>query len=408
MKVGIIGCGAAGMIAALSASYQGHLVTILEKNSTPGKKLLSTGNGKCNYTNEDISVEYYNDNAKILFESVYKICNKEDTIKLLKDIGVEPYNKRGYIYPRSEQASSVVNCLIGGLKRNGVNVIYNCDIKDIRHTDKFYVSTEDSEYIFDKLIIAAGSNAAPKTGSDGSGYGLAIKLGHKIKKPLPALCGLKCKGIDFKSVSGVRCRATVTLVCDGQEIRSDIGELQLTDYGLSGIPIFQISGKALRLLDDGHNVSVRVDYASEYKYDDLLEEFDFSRAYLEKDGALQTFLEGFINSKLANMFYKEANYDLKNNTSLEAKRNNIKKIVDLVKNSEYEVTGHRGFDNCQVCTGGIYTEDIDETLESKICKDLYFAGEIIDVNGDCGGYNLQWAWSSGYLAGLVGLTKKRN
>lgn len=398
MDVGIIGAGASGMMAAVTAASNGNRVTVFEKNSKAGKKLLSTGNGKCNFTNRNIDAGCYNDNSMDLFESVYNEFDIESTITFFEKIGITSYEKNGYLYPRSEQASSVVECLSAELNRNKVNVIYDCKVVSIEYKTKFYVYTDKECYSFDKLIIAAGSNAAPKTGSDGSGYGYAIKLGHTVKKPLPALCGLKCKGTDFKSISGVRCQAKVTLTSDGEIIRSDSGELQLTEYGVSGIPVFQISGDALRLLDDGHSVAVRVDYANEYTFDDLLKYIKEKRLNLTMGTSLNTCLEGFINNKLADRFVKDSMiYD----NSKAEEGIDCYKLAKLLKESEYMVTGHRGFDNCQVCSGGVLCTEVNDNLESKLIKGLYFAGEILDVNGICGGYNLQWAWSSGYVAGRL-------
>ena len=400
MNVGIIGCGASGMIASISASKKGHKVTILEKNDKPGKKLLSTGNGKCNFTNEDIKPDYYNECARELFEKIYNSFDKNDVISLFEKIGISSYCKNGYVYPRSEQAASVVNCLKAELNNRNINVIYNCKIDSISYDGKFNVYTADNTYVFDKLIIAAGSNAIPKSGSDGSGYGYAIRLGHKVKKPLPSLCGLKCTGVNFKIISGVRCQARVTLKSDGEPIKSDMGELQITDYGVSGIPVFQISGEAIRFLDEGHDVRVCVDYAPDYEYEKLVEYLNNRLANINNK-PIDEFLDGFINNKLAIMVKQEI--ESNSNLSFDSitDSNIIQKIADVLKNSEYIVKGHRGFDNCQVCSGGIYIDDLKATLESKICPGLYFAGEIIDVNGDCGGYNLQWAWSSGYVAGLL-------
>lgn len=400
MNVGVIGAGASGMMAAITVARSGHTVTILEKNSIPGKKLLSTGNGKCNFTNMNMHADYYNEEGRALFESVYSKFNIDATLDFFSSIGIVAYNKNGYIYPRSEQASSVSSCLNNELARNDITVQYDCKIDSIKHMTQFYVYTENDCYVFDKLIIATGSNAVPKTGSDGSGYGLAIKLGHTVKKPLPALCGLKCTGADFKALSGVRCQARVKLeTLLGQSIE-DVGELQHTDYGISGIPVFQISGEALRRLDEGQEVSIIVDYAPEYSYEELVDYLE-KRAEELKDKDITMFLDGMFNNKLCNYFINEAYPARKGNVVGINSEYQIRKIVNAIKNQRFYVKGHRGFDNCQVCTGGILCSEVKESLESAIVDGLYFAGEILDINGMCGGYNLQWAWSSGYVAGML-------
>lgn len=399
MKVGIIGCGASGMMAAITAARKGYNVIVFEHGEKPGKKLLSTGNGKCNFTNGILSAENYNSEGKMLFSDVYKCFTREDTITFFNSIGIVEYQKNGYYYPRSEQASSFVNCLLDEIKRLNITIYYNVDPKIDKKKEKYIVEIDKKCFDFDRIIIAAGSNAAPKTGSDGSGYSLAIKLSHTVKKPLPALCGLKCKGADFKQISGVRCKARVSLYSNDTFVKEDLGELQLTDYGISGIPVFQISGQALRLVDLSNAVYVNVDYAPEYSMDDLILALK-NRAILLNEKSADKLLEGMFNSKLCEFFIKELGI-YTNIKCAEISTESIVSLANIIKASKYIVSGHRGFDNAQVCSGGVICDELKPTLESKINKGLYFAGEIIDVNGDCGGYNLQWAWSSGYVAGCL-------
>ena len=401
MKVGIIGAGASGMMAAITAAKNGHDVTILEHNDIVGKKILATGNGKCNFTNTNMGADFYSKSSKSLFNNIYNQFDLEKTLEFFKGIGILPYCKNGYYYPRSEQAKSVVECLISELKRRGVKLVTGCEIVKIVTRGGFSVYTlDDKTYNFDKLIIAAGSNAMPKSGSDGSGYGLAIKLGHTVKKPLPALCGLKCTGADFKELSGVRCQAKVKLETLIGESIEDIGELQHTDYGISGIPVFQISGEALRRLDEGMEVSIVVDYAPDYSYEELVDYLK-TRADELKDADIVNFLDGMFNSKLCEYFIIEAYSERNGHVASICKDYLIERLAKVIKKQRYFVKGHRGFDHCQTCTGGIPCNEVKNTLESNIVNGLYFAGEILDVDGICGGYNLQWAWSSGYVAGRL-------
>ncbi|MDO4188397.1 MAG: aminoacetone oxidase family FAD-binding enzyme [Lachnospiraceae bacterium] len=400
MKIGIIGCGAAGMMAAITATKNGHIVTVFESNDSAGKKLLATGNGKCNYTNFEMNESFYNNDGKALFNDVYNRFDINETLKFFEEIGIYPLNKNGYYYPRSEQAVSVVRCLREKINKLGVNVKYNSKVDRIIKNDKFIVCCNNNNFEFDRIIVCAGSNANPSTGSDGSGYGLAIKLGHFVKKPLPSLCGLKCSGDEFKYISGVRCHAKVTLFCDDLEIKSDEGELQLTDYGLSGIPVFQLSGEALRLLDAGGDIQINVDYIPEFSYEELTTVL-CERINNLKDSKMNRLLDGLINSKVAENAIKTCGYNLDENIIKYNKDTLVSDLINSLKLKKYTVKGHRGFDNCQVCTGGVVCEEIKSTLESKIIEGLYFAGEILDVDGMCGGYNLQWAWSSGYVAGLL-------
>ena len=403
MNVGIIGAGASGVIAAITAKRNKHNVTLLEHNSQPLKKLLSTGNGKCNFTNKTIDESFYEEGQGELFKSVYSKFNLNDTLEFFNEIGVVAYERNGYFYPNSEQAKSVYDCLYRELVRNGIEAVYDCEITRIIKSDKFKVIYNDGKALtFDKLIIAAGSNAMPKSGSDGSGYGLAIKLNHTVKKPLPALCGLKCEGSDYKILSGVRCRASVNLFVNDVKVMSDEGELQHTDYGISGIPVFQISSKALRELDNKARVKVIADYMPAL-CTKMLHEMLESRFDRLSDVSVSTFLDGMLNSKLCEFILKKtcSNDEYNNIVSSLNKDKFIDTLINNIKSCEYIVKGHRGFDNCQVCSGGVVLDEVKETLESKLVDGLYFAGEILDIDGKCGGYNLQWAWSSGFVAGLL-------
>ena len=403
MNVGIIGAGASGVMAAIIAKRNNYKVTLLEHNQQPLKKILSTGNGKCNFTNKNIDETFYGEEQRDLFKNVYSRFNLSDTLKFFDEIGIVAYEKNGFFYPNSEQARSVYDCLCREIERNKIETIYNLNITKVIKKDKFFVYLHDGNvYAFDKLIIAAGSNAMPKSGSDGSGYGLAIKLNHTVKKPLPALCSLKCSGDDFKILSGVRCRARVTLYINGDKVMSDEGELQHTDYGISGIPVFQISSKALRELDNKADVSVLTDYMPSYCTEKLREMLTL-RYDMLSDVSIRGFLDGMFNTKLCEFIIKKtcSQCDFDNKVSSQNKDKFIDSLINNIKSCEYKVRGHRGFDNCQVCSGGVVLSEVKDTLESKLVEGLYFAGEILDVDGKCGGYNLQWAWSSGFVAGLL-------
>ena len=403
MDVGIIGGGASGVMAAITARRNKNNVTLLEHNSKPLKKILSTGNGKCNFTNKTVDELFYGEGQRELFNSVYSKFDLKKTLEFFDEIGIVAYEKNGYFYPNSEQAKSVYDCLSRELLRNDIEVICDINITEIIKKDKFNVIFNDGNILtFDKLIIAAGSNAMPSSGSDGSGYGLAIKLNHTVKKPLPALCGLKCEGNEHKILSGVRCRARVSLFVNDLKVMSDEGELQHTDYGISGIPVFQISSMALRELDNKAKVKVIVDYMPAYSVEKLREMID-SRFESLSDTCVSTFLDGMFNSKLCEYILKKTCYEpyFNNMVSSLNKDKFIDTLINTVKNCEYIIKGHRGFDNCQVCSGGVVLDEVKDTLESKLVDGLYFTGEILDVDGKCGGYNLQWAWSSGFVAGLL-------
>lgn len=402
MKIGIIGGGAAGMMSAIIAARNGHNVTIIEHNQKLGKKILATGNGKCNFTNQDMDLYHFgaSDENIDFIKTVYNRFDKDAVLSFFDKIGIAPFEKNGYFYPRSEQASSVAEALYAELMANSVNIVTECNIKELYKDNKFIISTDKGGFKFDKLIVATGSMASPKSGSDGSGYEIAKSFGHKLIKPLPALCGLKCEGKFFKAVAGVRCRAMVSLYIDDEYVRGEIGELQLTDYGVSGIPVFQISADAVRALDEGSDVSVEIDFYNESSdiYD--TENMIRHRIKCNPEKTADEFLAGVFNKKLIKMLIMQCGIEPSIKCS-ELNYEDIECLSELINCFNVKVIAANA-DNAQICSGGVDIAELKDTLESKICEDLYFAGEIIDVNGDCGGYNLQWAWSSGYVAGFVG------
>lgn len=401
MKVGIIGGGAAGMMSAITAAKNGHNVTIIEHNQKLGKKILATGNGKCNFTNQDMNLYHFgaSDEDVDFIKAVYSRFDRDSVLSFFNEIGIAPFEKNGYYYPRSEQASSVAEALYSEVLTHSVNVVTECNIKEAYKDSKFVIATDKGKFKFDKLIIAAGSMASPKTGSDGSGYNLAKAFGHRIIKPLPALCGLKCEGKFFKGVAGVRCRAMVSLYIDDEFVRAEEGELQLTDYGVSGIPVFQISADAVRALDEGSDVSVEIDFYKESS--DIYDTEDMIRYRIEcnPDKTADEFLNGVFNKKLIQMLISQCGINLNTKCS-ELNTEDIECLAELINTFNVKVLSPNA-DNAQICSGGINCNELKNSLESKLCDGLYFAGEIIDVNGDCGGYNLQWAWSSGYVAGCL-------
>lgn len=405
MNVGVIGCGAAGMMAAITAARAGHKVTIFEHNSKAGKKILTTGNGKCNFTNKNINASNYNAEARELFEQVYSEFTNRDALDFFDEIGITPFEKNGYYYPRSGQASSVVSELIYEINKLKIKLKFNVNITKVEKGTCFKVTANDYAYEFDRLIIATGSKAAPLTGADGSGYDLAKELGHTVITPKPALCGLTTDTEGFTSMSGVRCNAKVSLFINEELKKSEIGEIQFTDYGISGIAIFQLSDLVVKALynlkkAEEKKVYIGIDFAPDMEKDKLAE-YLTRRKNNNPEKSTKELLEGFVNSNVA--LYIAGLY---NSVASESKLGSdtskqMDILADIIKCVKMRVSGNLSFDKCQVCSGGIPCNELKSTLESKICDGLYFAGEIVDVNGDCGGYNLQWAWSSGAVAGSM-------
>lgn len=397
----IIGAGASGLMAAAAAASKGARVALLEHKDDIGKKILATGNGRCNFTNTDMSVNKFH-GSKALIKNGLSQFNYADTIRFFKELGIPAYDNAGYIYPNSRQAASVVAAFRMELMRLHVDVKTGINITDIKPADDrtgYCIQTDKGSFKSKRLIIACGLTASPKLGSDGSLFRQIEALGHHIQKPLPALCGFSCDGLNFKKITGVRCDATVASVIDGQMTEQNTGELQLADYGISGIPVFQISSLMSRALDKGQKVEVIIDFLPAFS-DDELNGYIKDRSITTTDNrSLNEMLNGLLNNKLLlELIHKSGVSPDKKGRLLTD--DDCKSLTRSIKHTAVSVKKPRGAEFAQVCAGGIYTKEIDvRTLESKIHPGLYFCGELLDVDGICGGYNLQWAWTSGYIAG---------
>lgn len=400
MKVGIIGGGASGMIAALSAASQGAFVTLIEHMPRIGKKLLLTGSGKCNISNIDMSLEHFHSHNPNFVSNIFAECSPEETLSFLENLGLYMKVRNGYYYPYSEQASGVLDTFRFALRDCGVNILTDENVADIKVSDNgFRIFTANNKYDFDRIIISCGSKSYSKTGSDGTGYQLAEKLGHTVIKPLPALTQLTCKEKMFNSLAGIRTKAGVKLVetSNGHILGSDTGELQLTKTGISGIPVFNISYLAAEELSKNNKISAVIDFMPDLSNDELIDLMK-KRIIRYPDRILDEMFSGLLHKNIGFVILKKLGYELSGQVkNLEEKA--IKKICSYVKNFECQIISTGDFENAQVVYGGVDTREIYNTLESKIVKNVYFTGEILDVSGDCGGYNLTWAFTSGILAG---------
>ena len=400
-KLIVIGGGASGMMAAISAAKLGAEVTILEHKDKLGKKILSTGNGKCNFTNEDQNISHYHARELEFVQTVLRQFDYNKTLDFFMNLGIIPKKKNGYYYPNSNQASSILDVLLLEINRLGIKVITDCEIKTIDERKGFVIYTNVGRFNADRIIISTGSKAASHTGSDGSGYDIAKEYGHRIRPVLPALVQLQCRGKFFKKLAGVRSDAKISLYVDGNMTASDTGELQLTDYGISGIPVFQISRFASIALYEKKSTEVLIDFLPDMDETEV-KGYLISRLMNKdiQDINLEDALIGMLNKKLIYVIIKEAGLDPVGKNS-DITLDDIDALIRNIKAFKVLISASNSFDKAQVCTGGVDCGDIDaESLESKIVPGLYFAGELLDVDGDCGGYNLQWAWSSGYVAGI--------
>lgn len=474
----VIGAGASGMMAAIQAAKKGSgkgkdgciRVALLEVLARPGKKILATGNGKCNLTNYKLDDSCYHTDSGSVADilGVISRFDSEAVTVFFRDEGMLVRDRDGYVYPYSEQAASVLDCLRQCLVKYGVELICGCEITSVKKNgDEFAISgiirdieaenrraeakknggRKDSKKAggdrndkaksvacgkerdvaqpvrlsctAGRLIVATGSAAGGvcdqgactagnthDTGKSNSvlGYDIARSFGHHIIKPLPALVALGCEESFFKEISGVRAKGEIRLLIDGRCVASDTGELQLTDNGISGIPVFQVSRYAVAALAAGKcRVQAELDFMPEYGERELIEYIDRIRADIGsavdiqktvKKGnvpGLADILTGLVNKKLMNLLIKLSG-------------GRTEALAGLIKHFKVNVINSKGVTSAQVCSGGVRLDEVNTaTMESKLCHGLYFCGEVLDVDGCCGGYNLQWAWSSGCVAGAMSL-----
>lgn len=398
----IIGGGAAGIVAAISARRLGANVTILERNPRIGKKILATGNGRCNYTNINTEVAHYSGNNPDFVKEILAQFTVSDTINFFTKLGISPLiEDKGKVFPRSEQASSILDVFLYELNELGVRLKTDTLVKAIhRQKGKYLITTDNGEeFIADKVIITTGGKAMPSSGSDGRGYDLAEGLGHSTVEIFPALVQLKLAGDFFKQIAGVKIVGTAELILQDKILSQDRGDILFTNYGISGPPILQLSRLAGQLLKDGAEPELKISLIDNLTAEALKNDLE-NRWQTKPDKPLDFSLVGLINKRLIPIILKNAGITkLKKSVSTLTPAEQAR-ILNSLTDFRLKIRGTKGFTSAQVTAGGINTDEINPlTLESKINKGLYFAGEIIDIDGECGGYNLQWAWSSGYIAG---------
>lgn len=400
MKLAIIGGGAAGMAAAIEAAYTNaeNEIIIIERFDRLGKKILATGNGRCNYSNINADINnYYGKNRNF---AVYALeeYSVNDTINFFNRLGVFPKEeKEGKLYPFSDQASSVSDALRNELARLEIKIITGFYAVGIKRTKKgFRIESKENEVLeADKVIVAGGGCASPALGSDGSAFTLLRNMGHTITETAPALVQFKTDPKEVKSLQGIKFTGKVSLIHKEKVIGEEFGEVLFTDYGISGPPVFQLSAKAAFK----KNLSVFLDFMSEYspkEVYDILESRKDCLGHL----TMENYFTGLLNKRIGNLVAKKSGIEKLSYKAGNLTRQQLWKMVSLIKEYNLEITGTKGFQNAQVTAGGALTNEFDnKTMESRIVRGLYACGEVMDIYGDCGGYNLQWAWSSGRLAG---------
>lgn len=401
----VIGAGASGLMTALVAKDLGKDVAIIEATSRLGNKILTTGNGRCNISNSSISKPYtcYSSSNNDFFNYCLDNFSVDDMKNFFLSLGLPIIElEQGKLYPKSLQASSVVDLLKLAIEEHNIPIYNNCKVKNISKNKQFNISSNNPEmpsFKCNKLVLSCGGKSAPKTGSDGSGYTLAKNLGHSLVEPLPAIVQLKLDYPHLRGLSGIKFEGNATVYIDNKPIKSNSGEILFTDYGISGPPILQLSGLCSRALYEKKDVTISVDLMPNIEYEDL-DNFIQGHLAIFSYRSIFNALIGIINKKLIPIFLKDIGIQNIHIScaDLDWKYKNL--IAKRLKDWRFNCIGTNGFNNAQLTNGGINTLEIDSnTLESKIIKNLYFTGEIMDVNGDCGGFNLHWAWCSGFLVG---------
>ena len=395
MIIGIIGGGASGMAAALAASENENVqVLLFERQARLGRKLLATGNGRCNLTNLHACPHNYHGDQAEFAEFALGKYNVENTLQWFADLGLYTVaEESGRVYPYSDQANSVLDVLRFALEKSNIQVLTGFEVTKVKKTDAgFIVESAEDAYICDKLIIACGGLAGTKLGGSMSGYKLLQKFGHKVTKLRPTLVQIKSDWHGCASLKGVRANCRVQIFRDEQLHSAGKGEIQFTEYGISGPVIFEVSRDVCR--EKGKWVCLL----------DLMPDLDTPLLPLlqkkrQTSLTAEDLLTGILHNRLGRVVVKEAGISLYVPVR-QLEDWELEKVCDKVFGLEIPLSEPMGMDSAQVTAGGILTSEFDpETMESRFVPGLYACGEVLDIDGDCGGYNLQWAWSSGRCAG---------
>lgn len=397
----IVGAGASGLTAGIQAARQGANVLILEHMEKAGKKILATGNGKCNFTNQKQGIAYYRGKNPAFVLPAFQQFGLEETLQFFRELGIYAKMKRdGYYYPASGQAASVLETLLMECRRTGVKILYEIGIRSIQKEQGIFLfHTKQGIFQGKACIIATGGKASKKTGSDGSGIPYIVKFGHKLTDIVPALVQLQGKQSFLKEVAGIRAEGSVELYIENEKIAEDSGELQLTAFGVSGIPVFQISRYAAYGLLQKKQVSVTLNFLPDFSNQQVKELLKKRFFLYGKGKTASEALIGLLPDKLNDVLLKESKI-MPGKMAETCSKNEWNRFAAQIQSLRVDIIGTKGFDGAQVTAGGVDTDEVcPETMESRLISGLFFSGEVLDIDGMCGGYNLQWAWTSGSVAG---------
>lgn len=392
MDIIIIGAGASGIVTAINAKNKNNRVILLEKNDRIGKKLLATGNGRCNYTNMNLSEKNYS--SPDFVKRTLEDFSNEDLINYFKILGLESTLDGNRVYPISLKANSVLNILIYWLEKKGIEVKTKSQVKEIKKTKKGYEVITNEETLRADIVVAAfGGKAMPASGSDGVSFEILKKMGIRVTDLKPALTQLKLDSKYLKHLSGTKVIGRARLLRGEKVIDEREGEILFTNYGISGPPILDIS------VNTKEGDVIEVPLINNLKKDSI--DMVYNRYYMFPDFSLEEFLMGLVDKKF--IHYIVDSVDMDKNTAMNMiSMGDFEKIIGLLLKSRFKVTGNTGFKNAQVTRGGVSLDEVSpENYEAKKYKDLYIIGEALDIDGDCGGYNLHFAFGCGYRLGKI-------
>ena len=397
-EIAVIGGGASGLMAAVTAKKSGKEVIILERKDRILKKVLITGNGRCNITNVNANISNYFGKNISSVENILNRFTPQDTMDFFNELGIICNEEnRGKVYPLSGQASSVVDALRFEAERLGIKIETEFYVRKIEKDGfKFRIYSEDRKKIeAGRVILVAGGQSYPELGSNGSGFELAKELGHSVTKLSPSIVQLKTEKHQVKGLQGIKTDVAVTAYGDNKKICTYDGELLFTDYGISGNVVFNISF----VMPLYKNVEFEIDFMEKFDYNELYEILK-ERKRILSHLTMENYFNGMINKKLGQFLSKVSGIEKLSKPVKDLNDSDIRKLCTVLKKYRVKILETTGFKNAQVTAGGVSLDEVNaETLESKIVKGLYFSGEVLDVYGECGGFNLQWAWASGYIAG---------
>lgn len=401
MKVTVIGGGASGLMAAIISSWNGVEVRLIEKEGKLAKKLLASSNGRGNFSNFNYDESHYFSNDISFVRKIIQRFGIVQTLSVFEELGVMSKQIDSKLFPYTEKAKDIVTLFLYELKKNNVEIITNYEIKDImKENDKFVLKSINKAFESDRVIVATGGLSSPQYGSHGNMLNILESLGHSIIKPVPGLVPLKIKGLSKETFGAKLTGAAVLIDETHQEISPRyFGEVLFKDDAFNGIPVLEISNYVHNYFEEKRQIFIKIDPFLNFSLKELLDIL-LKKMETRPEKPLRLLLTSMIDERLIPFFFQRLGYEDLDIPIKSLKINDYETITYQLKNWEFEIVGTEGWEKSQVTLGGINTKEIDTTtLESKIVPGMYFAGEIMDVAGESGGYNLQWAWSTGYISG---------